>query len=130
MKDIASRIDIVQLVHAFYEEAMRDDTIGFIFTEVARIDLEKHLPVIVDFWESVLLDTSSYRGNPMLKHLELNRKHALTNEHFTRWMELWKTTLEEHFSGPRADEALRRAGLMAELMKHKIKEGQSDKFIQ
>jgi len=38
--------------------------------------------------ESILLDKKGYKGNPMLKHIELNRKEALTAVHFDRWIEL------------------------------------------
>lgn len=50
MKDITDRKDIEKLVEDFYLKALNDRKIGFIFTEVAEIDIQKHLPVISDFW--------------------------------------------------------------------------------
>ncbi|NNC98604.1 MAG: hypothetical protein HKN85_00320, partial [Gammaproteobacteria bacterium] len=54
-KDVAKRADIEQIVTRFYEDALADPIIGFIFTDIAQIDLQKHLPVIVDFWDDVVL---------------------------------------------------------------------------
>ena len=37
---------------------MVDEVIGYLFTDVARLDLEEHLPQIGNFWEQVLLQPS------------------------------------------------------------------------
>ncbi|MBL7708386.1 MAG: hypothetical protein JNJ86_04910, partial [Chitinophagaceae bacterium] len=52
-KDITSREDLLILVTLFYEKLLADDSISYIFTDVAKIDLSHHLPVLVDFWDSV-----------------------------------------------------------------------------
>lgn len=54
-RDIADRADIAGLVTAFYRRAFADDTLGPIFVDIAQMDLPAHLPVMCDFWESVLL---------------------------------------------------------------------------
>ena len=54
MRDIETRQDIEKLMIAFYSKAISDEVIGYIFTEVAKIDLSHHLPIIADFWEMVL----------------------------------------------------------------------------
>jgi hemoglobin len=71
-KDITSRADIEQLVTTFYEQVKKDDTIGFIFTDVAKINWDHHIPLIVDFWESILLDNPVYTKNAMEVHYVLN----------------------------------------------------------
>ena len=48
-KDIASREDIELLMNTFYSRLLSDERINYIFTDVAKIDIEKHLPVIVGF---------------------------------------------------------------------------------
>ena len=55
MGDIETRADVEALVRAFYERAMADEVIGWLFVDVAKLDLEAHLPRITDFWETVLL---------------------------------------------------------------------------
>jgi hemoglobin len=120
MTDIKFRGDINLLVEAFYQKAITDPTIGHIFTEVAHLNLATHLPVICDFWESILLGNMIYRGNPMLKHLELAEKTALTQVHFTVWLGLWEETVRGLHSGEKADLAVKRAQDIGRLMLYKI----------
>ena len=53
LRDIESRADCERLVRAFYGKAMEDELIGWLFTDVAHLDLEEHVPVITSFWETV-----------------------------------------------------------------------------
>lgn len=119
-RDIESVDDITQIVSDFYTEAMKDETIGYIFTDVAKIDLPHHIPKIVNFWEGVLLNGNNYRGNPMLRHIELSEKSALLSKHFERWLVLWKTTIDSLFSGEKAELAKYRADLIAQTMLYKL----------
>src|SRR5262245_51753004 len=48
--DIQTREDCERLVRAFYSRALTDPIIGFIFTDVAHLDVEAHVPVIASFW--------------------------------------------------------------------------------
>lgn len=122
MGDISQRKDVERLVGRFYERLMEDPFIGFIFTDYAAIDLEDHLPVISDFWESVLFQKPIYAGGPhaMNVHLDLNRKVRLKNQHFTRWLWLFHKTLDELFDGPNAVRAKERSNSIAEIMKKRI----------
>lgn len=90
---LKSEQDINQLVEAFYTKAITGPTIGHIFTDVAKLGLETHLPIICDFWESILL------GNPMLKHLELAEQTALTQVHFESWLAMWEQTVRISLRG-------------------------------
>ncbi|NNE27543.1 MAG: group III truncated hemoglobin [Saprospiraceae bacterium] len=119
-KDITDRSDIELLVSDFYKKALIDPVIGYFFTKVIVLDLDVHLPRIIDFWCSLLLGHSSFKGNPMVKHIALNRIEKITDQHFNRWLSLWNLTVEEHFRGPQATEAMKRADQIAGLMKHKI----------
>ncbi len=68
MRDIETRDDIELLMQAFYKKVMKDEMIGFIFTDVAQLDLAHHLPIITDFWENVLFNSGIYNRNAMLPH--------------------------------------------------------------
>jgi hemoglobin len=61
--DLDTRSGIDRLMIAFYAKATTDDLIGEFFTDVVPFDLRCHLPVIGDFWESVLLGTQAYRAS-------------------------------------------------------------------
>lgn len=120
MTDIKFRQDIDLLVEAFYRKIMTDPTIGHIFTEVVQLNLEAHLPVICDFWESILLGNMIYRGNPMLKHLELAERTTLKQVHFDVWLGYWEQTVRSLHSGEKADLAVQRAHGIGRLMLYKI----------
>jgi hemoglobin len=102
-QDIDTRADCEQLVRAFYGRALVDPIIGFLFTDVAKLDLEEHVPRITNFWETILLGAHSYGGGAFRPHVELNVKVPLTRGHFDRWLHLWTTTVDELFAGERAE---------------------------
>ena len=117
--DITSREDIDALMVRFYGRAMSDPLIGPLFTDVAQLDLAHHLPVIGDFWESTLFGSGVYsrhRRNPLLIHAELDRKSRLEPHHFQRWLELFTSTVDESFTGLRADYAKQRGHAIARRM--------------
>jgi hemoglobin len=117
--DIESREDIDRLMQVFYRRAMTDDRIGRIFTDVARLDLEKHLPIIGDFWEAIIFGTRDYaaRGrNPLKVHGDLNLKFPLVSAHFERWLSIFEMTVDDLFAGERADFAKMRAAAIARRM--------------
>jgi hemoglobin len=120
LSDIKSESDIKLLVDTFYKKVIVDPVIGYIFTDVAKISLEKHLPKMYSFWNTLLLGVRSYDGNPMLQHLSLNEQTPLNEAHFQRWMHLWQETIGSLFQGDVADEAVKRASSIALLMQHKI----------
>ena len=119
-KDIESRRDIELLLNDFYKKAFKDDLIGRFFTEVVPLNLETHLPMIADFWESVLLDGKCYRKNVMEIHRDISNKSKIEKEHFDRWIKLFSATLDDFFEGPKANLAKQRATSIATMMNIKI----------
>ena len=117
--DIESRDDIDALMRVFYERAMSDAEIGHFFTEVVRLDLTQHLPVIGDFWESVLFGTGVYakhRRNPLQVHGEIHAKRALEPQHFRRWLTIFVEAVDGLFAGRRAEFAKMRGHAIASRM--------------
>ncbi len=124
-KDIESRKDIEILVDEFYTKIKKDDLVGFIFSDIARVNWEKHLPIMYDFFENMLFYTGNYTGNPMELHKHINRLFPLTGEHFTRWILLFNTTVDELFAGKIAELAKQRAKSIAAVMQIKIADEES-----
>ena len=118
--DISSRADIEKMVFQFYELVKADNTIGFIFTDVVQMNWEKHIPVIVDFWETILLDNPVYTKNAMEVHYDLNKKIPLQKEHFKSWVHLFITTVDDLFEGKIAALAKTRAKSIAAVMLFKM----------
>ncbi len=121
MSDIESRADIEKLIISFYEKVKLDATIGFIFNEVVAMDWPHHIPVIVDFWETILLDNPVYKKNAMEVHYDLNKKVALKKEHFTSWLYLFTSTIDELYEGKIATLAKTRAESIAAVMLFKMR---------
>lgn len=111
--DITGRGEIELLLRDFYDRAFEDDLLRHVFVDVVHMDLEQHLPVIVDFWEKVLFDTGTYNGQTMDVHRRVHRRVPLTEQHFTRWLQLWRESLDARFSGPVAEQADSHAKRMA-----------------
>jgi hemoglobin len=101
--DIESGADCERLVRAFYSRALVDPLIGFIFVDVAKLDLEAHVPVIASFWETILLGAHSYGGGAFAPHAALHAQVGLQAGHFERWLVLWRATVDELFAGERAE---------------------------
>jgi hemoglobin len=118
--DISTRADIEKMVLQFYEKVKADKTIGFIFTEVVHMNWEKHIPVIVDFWETILLDNPLYAKNAMEVHYDLNKKIPLQKKHFSSWVHLFTTTVDDLFEGKIAVLAKTRAKSIAAVMLFKM----------
>ena len=113
MHDIESRADCERLVRTFYGRALTDPIIGFLFTDVARLDLEAHVPRITSFWETILLGARSYGGGAFRPHAELHLKAPLRRAHFDQWLNLWQRTVDELFEGERAELAKAHATRVA-----------------
>lgn len=112
-QDLKDRSDVDELVAAFYTEVFADPLIGSIFTEVAKVDPVRHLPIMGDFWETVLFGTGVYRRNALQVHKVLHARTPLAPEHFARWLELWNRAVRERFAGVKADLALVQAERIA-----------------
>jgi hemoglobin len=111
--DIRDRADCERLVRAFYGRALVDPLIGWIFVDVAKLDLEEHVPVLASFWETVLLGAHSYSGGAFRPHAALHARAELRAAHFDRWLALWRATVDELFAGERAELAKAHAQRVA-----------------
>ncbi len=120
MRDIKNRLDIILLVDTFYEKVKTDETIGYLFTEIAKVNWEKHLPKMYDFWENILFYTNNYSGSPMMVHKELHEKSPLNAEHFSHWTTLFCVNIDAHFKGKKANEIKERAKNIAMVMSYKV----------
>ena len=119
--DIESRADCERLVRAFYGRALADPIIGFIFVDVAKLDLEAHVPRIASFWETILLGAQSYGGGAFAPHAALHAKVQLREGHFAQWLHLWCDTVDELFAGDRAELAKAHAHRVAQAFLRRLR---------
>ena len=119
-RDIESREDLFMLLNKFYEGLLKDETISYIFTDIAKVDMQNHLPVIVDFWDMVLFDARTYNKNAIQPHLVLNQKSKFEKHHFDTWLSHFNQTVDELFEGDVAFMAKQKAKSIATIMQIKI----------
>lgn len=103
----------------FYKKLLADNSISYLFTDVAKIDLPHHLPVLVDFWDSILFNSNTYQKNAMQPHLVLHQKSPLQKHHFDTWLNYFKQTVDELFEGEKAFIIKERATSIATVMQIK-----------
>ena len=119
-KDLINRKDIELLITAFYEKVKQDATIGYIFNDVVKVNWEKHLRVMFDFWENALFYTGTYSRDNMNIHRHLSYVTPLKKEHFEQWNKLFLETVDELFEGENAELAKQRAISISTVMQIKI----------
>ena len=119
-KDISSRTDLLLMVSNFYKKLLADDSINYLFTDIAKINLEHHLTVLVDFWDSILFQSDTYQKNAMQPHINLHQKSPLLPQHFETWLRYFNETVDELFEGEKAFLAKERALSIATVMKIKL----------
>lgn len=117
LPDLQAEADIVRLVDAFYSRVQADALLRPVFNDVARVDWATHLPTMYDFWSSVLLGTSRYKGRPFAKHFPL----PIGAAHFRQWLALFSASVDELFAGPKAADAKARAQSIGALFEHRMK---------
>ncbi|MDB5128725.1 group III truncated hemoglobin [Mucilaginibacter sp.] len=108
--------DIKLLVDTFYQRIQTDKLLGPIFNEQIQDRWPIHLEKMYRFWQTVLLEEYTYNGAPFPPHAKL----PVGPEHFAQWLELFTQTIDELFTGEKADEAKWRAGKMATMFMAKI----------
>ncbi|MDO7844902.1 group III truncated hemoglobin [Hymenobacter sp. M29] len=116
LPDLETEADIVRLVDTFYGRVNEDALLRPIFNDVAQVDWAHHLPTMYDFWSSVLLGTSRYKGRPMARHFPL----PIKPEHFQQWLVLFRASVDELFAGPKADDAKLRAQSIGAMFEHRM----------
>lgn len=115
-KDILNRKDIELLVVKFYEKVKVDKTIGHFFSEVVQVKWDKHLPVMIDFWENLLFFDNDYEGNPMSIHKTIDKKHPMKLKDFNAWTKLFNATVDGLYEGENAETIKQRASRIATIM--------------
>ena len=126
-QDIADDHDVRMMVGHFYTRVREDAVLGPIFNEVSKIDWVDHIPTMCDFWETVLFQRASYKGNPIDAHVQLDQGMSVDHESglqakdFERWLEMFHETVDALYSGPRAELAKRSSSRMAQQLMDEVR---------
>lgn len=118
--DIQDRADIRKLVTTFHERLLKDEDFKHIFIEVMQVDMLAHIDTLMDFWESTLFQAGKYKGDTVEAHLEVHHQHRLSATHFSKWLEIFNETVNDHFEGNIATQAKQKASALATIIRLKI----------
>ncbi len=113
LTDINSRDDIKSILINFYQVAQEDDVISEKFLD---LNMDEHIEVIINFWDSIIFGTNTYQGDPFGKHISM----GLEEKHFTRWLKLFTDQIDSQYQGKNADEMKLRGKTIAQIFQHKL----------
>ena len=79
----------------FYSAVLKDEILADFFIdklgdEMISDEWRRHLDLLRDFWSSMILEESGYRGNLVEAHADM----ALTPVEFERWLKVFHYTLD------------------------------------
>ncbi len=66
----------------------------------SKVNWDEHLPLLINFWDTMIFRSNAYHGAPLQKHLDLD----VTKEHFERWVMIFCETVDARFIGPIAEQ--------------------------
>ena len=120
-KDIQNREDIYLVIKEFYSKLLIDDRVKHFFEGIVRQKhLDDHFETITDFWNGILFNDTTYQRNAMQPHIILNRTLPFEKEHFKVWLQHFSMSVDENFSGQKAEMAKTRALSIATVMEIKM----------
>ena len=107
--------NIETMVMNFYRRVLKDDIVGPFFIAKLGDDMtndywKPHLQLLVDFWASIALGDTAYRGNPFAPHMMVGE---LSREVFEQWLVLFFATLDEMYEPQVADMFKERSTIIA-----------------
>jgi hemoglobin len=120
MDDIKTRADIHRIIHDFYTKLMEDKEVGELFHSEVGSRLEKHLDTIIDFWVFNVLQEGSYKNNMFAAHLGIHDRWNLDQRKFDIWLAYFNNTIDDHFSGEKAERMKINASGIAAVMISKL----------
>jgi hemoglobin len=120
MRDLVDRADVEALLRRFYGRVLIDGILVEPFAELRSEGLDAHIPVMCDFWETVLFRAGRYRGSALTAHRVVHQRNPLSAKHFVRWLAVWRDTVDEMYAGPAAERAKVQAARIAWAMHRRL----------
>ena len=104
-----------KMVILFYTNILKDEIVGPFFIEKLGDDLKnylwvQHIELLTDFWASIALGDTTYRGNPFAPHMQIQN---LSRVAFQRWLELFSQTLDKIYIPQIAEQFKQRSTTIA-----------------
>jgi hemoglobin len=109
---------IKKLVTHFYRRVQKDELLGYIFNDIAHVDWTHHIPLLCQFWNSIMLKTGEYHGSAYTKHVLIGKKIPIKEAHFTHWLDLFQQEAFKHLPMSAAEEITQKASLIAKSLQY------------
>lgn len=119
-KKLETTDDIKLLVDTFYTNLLADERIGYMFAHLKGKHWQAHLEKMYRFWSDNAFNSTEYQGNPMLAHIKLHKRQAMSYEMFAIWFEYWQNTVNQLFYGETAEHLIFRASTIKDLMEQRV----------
>jgi hemoglobin len=103
------------MVDRFYSKVLKDELLADFFIEKLGDEMitdewQKHLNLLTDFWASITLGDTAYRGQPVKPHMHMD---GLKRETFQRWLELFFETVDKLYDKEAAEIFKTRSEMIA-----------------
>ena len=118
--DIQNQEDLYVLVDKFYDKLLSDNRLNYIFTDLVKIKIEEHLPLLVVFWSQLIFGTGGYTNNLTDIHLKVDKLEHLTPEMFNIWLDYFNETVDHLYKGAHANEIKLQAKNLGIILQIKI----------
>ncbi|MDD3475744.1 MAG: group III truncated hemoglobin [Sulfurimonas sp.] len=104
-----------KMVLLFYSKVLKDIVVAPFFIEKLGDDMKNdkwrpHLEILTNFWASIALGDSAYRGSPFAPHLDIE---GISREAFQGWLRLFYETQDSIYVPEIADFFKNRSTLIA-----------------
>ncbi|QIX61368.1 group III truncated hemoglobin [Hymenobacter lutimineralis] len=109
LPDIQTEGDIKKLVDTLCYKANNDTLLGPSFGAASRIHWPYFLTSQYRYWSTTLLGKKDIEGEPLPEQVVLPQG----GHHVNHWLDLFSSTVEEYFSGSKAEEAKQLARQLA-----------------
>jgi hemoglobin len=109
-----NKTHIENLITNFYEQIKQDELLGPIFNDVAKVNWEEHIPLLVNFWSSIMLGTNEYHGGAFGKHVMLSHQTPINKQHFDHWLEIFTQQANQDLPKPYNEIIVNRANMIAQ----------------
>ena len=97
--------NIRNMVDRFYSKVLKDELLADFFIEKLGDEMiteqwQNHLTLLTSFWASIILNDTSYKGQPIKPHMHMQ---GLNKETFKRWLKLFFETVDGVYVKETAD---------------------------
>lgn len=137
--DLASREEVAEFVTRFYREIAQDQRFHHYFETIANVNWKAHTSLLTDFWTDLLFPEISTEATHASEHMpgkELIEAHRWLHEAssfddalFDQWLDIFDTTLDEGWSGPRTEQVRSRGRGIAWAMRRRFAAGELGRMI-